>query len=262
MEPLRLVSIGEVMKGGTTKPVNIIALNNSDVPTKYVMKVFTESQIAQGASVAKEIICNELSKQFDLNGPDYGIIKVDHNEFAGIYDAERIAMLHSGYKFCSEYLEGSAIFNPLVTNSFLKDYEVAMIFAFDLLVYNADRGGFRNKPNLLINDKGLYIIDHELTFPFIADGLEDVNYERYLVNYPYQQHILIGYLKSLRNKNGLFDEFVEMLKVLNLNDLYSTFDFLEKFDITHVERQKFMHYFAWAKNNVAVFDRYLKAMIQ
>lgn len=30
----------------------------------------------------------------------------------------------------------------------------------------------------------------------------------------------------------------------------------------HVERQKFMHYFAWSKNNVTIFDRYLKAMIQ
>lgn len=261
MQPLQLISIGEVMKGGTTKPVNIIALNN-DKPTKYVMKVFTKSQIIQGASVAKEIICNELAKQFDLNCPDYGIIKLDHSEFMGVYDEERITKLDNGYKFCSKYLEGNAMFNPLVTNSFLKDYEVATIFAFDLLIYNSDRGGFRNKPNLLINDNALYLIDHELTFPFIGEDINNVNYERYLGNYPFKQHVLIRYLKSLRNKNDLFNEFIEMLKVLNLNDLSSIFDFLEEFNIAHVERQKFMHYFAWAKNNVAIFDRYLKAMVQ
>lgn len=261
MDPLRLISIGEVMKGGTTKPINIIALNK-DIPTKYVMKVFTKTQIMQGSSVAKEIICNELAQQFDLNCPDYGVININHNEFTGIYDEERIAKLDEGYKFCSKYLEGNAIFNPLVTNSFLKDYEVASIFAFDFLIYNADRGGFRNKPNLLINDNGLYLIDHELTFPFISAEIDEVNYEKYLGNYPFQHHVLIGHLKSLRNKNGLFDVFVETLKVLNLNDLNNIFDFLDKFNIAHVERQKFMHYFAWAKNNVAIFDRYLKAMIR
>ena len=52
MDPLRLIFIGEVMKGGTTKPINIIALNN-DQATKCIMKVFTKSQIIQGASVAK-----------------------------------------------------------------------------------------------------------------------------------------------------------------------------------------------------------------
>ena len=261
MDPLRLISIGEVMKGGTTKPINIIALNN-DQATTYIMKVFTKSQIIQGASVAKEIICSELAKHFDLNCPEYGIIKINHNEFIGIYDEERIEKLDSGYKFCSRYLEANAMFNPLVTNSFLKDYEVATIFAFDLLVYNSDRGGFRNKPNLLINDNELYLIDHELTFPFIAEGINNVNYEKYLGNYPYPQHVLIRYLKSLRDKNNLFDEFIEMLKVLNLNDLNAIFDFLDEFDIAHVERQKFMHYFAWSKNNVTIFDRYLKAMIQ
>lgn len=92
--------------------------------------------------------------------------------------------------------------------------------------------------------------------------MNNVNYENYLGNYPYKQHVLIRYLKSDRNKNDLFNEFIEMLKVLNLNDLNITFDFLEEFNIAHVERQKFMHYFAWAKNNVAIFDRYLKAMVQ
>lgn len=261
MNTLQIVTIGEVMKGGTTKPVNIIALNNG-TPTNYVMKVFTKSQISQVSSVAKEIVCNELAKQFNLNSPDYGIIKVMHDEFTGIYDDERIAKLDEGYKFCSKYIEGSAIFNPLVTNSFLKDYELASIFAFDFFIYNVDRGGFRNKPNLLINDSDLFLIDHELTFPFIRNEINEVNYENYLGNYPFQKHVLIDYLKSLRNKNGLFDEFIEMLKVLNMNHISNIFDFIDKFNIACVERQKFMHYFAWAKNNVAIFDRYLKAMIR
>ena len=42
MQPLQLVSIGAIMTGGTTRPVNIIALDENRHPRKYVMKVFTE----------------------------------------------------------------------------------------------------------------------------------------------------------------------------------------------------------------------------
>lgn len=68
-------------------------------------------------------------------------------------------------------------------------------------------------------------------------------------------------MRSLRNKEGIFDGFLEMLKHLNINNLSVIFDEMDKFNIPYVERQKFMHYFAWAKNNVVIFERYLKGMI-
>ena len=262
MYPLQLVTIGGIIIGGTTKPLNIIALDERGNPSKYIMKVFTQRQIHQGISVAKEIICSELAKQFDLICPSYGIINFAHDEFIDIYDIERLNSLDLGHKFCSKFVEQSAIFNPLVTNSFLKDYEVANIFAFDFLVYNIDRGGVRNKPNLLINDANLILIDHELTFPFVDHSNNLIDYEVYLANYPYQNHILIKHLKSLREKEAIFDEFLEMLKHLNINVLNAIFDEMDEFNIPYVERQKFMTYFAWAKNNVTIFERYLKGMIR
>lgn len=262
MQQLQLVSIGGIMTGGTTKPINIIALGENQMPTKYIMKIFTDKNIKQNVSVAKEIICSELAHQFDLVCPDYGIINFDHSELAELYDEQKLSSLDKGYKFCSNFVEQNAIFNPLVSNSFLKDYEVANIFAFDLFVYNVDRGGEHNKPNLLINDSNLILIDHELTFPFINNTIQDVDYETFLGNYQFQKHILIKYLKSLRHKEGVFGEFLEMLKHLNINNLSVIFDEMDKYGVPYIERQKFMHYFAWAKNNVAIFERYLKGMIR
>lgn len=262
MYPLQLVSIGEIMIGGTTKPVNIIALDENKTPCKFVLKVFTKNNILQNASVAKEIVCSELAKQFNLFCPDYGIINFDHNELSQLYDNTKLKNIDDGYKFCSKFEEQTVIFNPNVTNAFLKDYEVANIFAFDLLIYNVDRGGEHYKPNLLINDDKLILIDHELSFPFINNHSNEVNYEGFLGNYQYQKHILIKHLKSLRNKEGIFDEFLEMLKHLNINTLDVIFDEMNKFGIPYIERQKFLHYFAWAKNNVAIFERYLKGMIR
>ncbi|WP_269227767.1 HipA family kinase [Flavobacterium eburneipallidum] len=261
MQPLQLISIGGIMTGGTTRPVNIIALDENGNPNKYIMKVFTEKNILQNVSVAKEIICSELARDFDLICPNYSIINFDHSEIIDLYDEHKYITLDKGYKFCSEFVEQNAIFNPLVTNSFLKDYEAANIFAFDLFVYNVDRGGEHNKPNLLINDTSLILIDHELTFPFINDTNQIVDYEIFLGNYQFQKHILIKHLRSLRNKEGIFDGFLEMLKHLNINNLSAIFDEMDKFNISYVERQKFIHYFVWAKNNVVIFERYLKGMI-
>ena len=261
MQLLQLVSIGGIMTGGTTRPLNIIAVDENGNPNKYIMKVYTEKNISQNVSVAKEIICSELAKEFDLICPNYGIINFDHIELSELYDEHKLKMLDKGFKFCSKFVEQNAIFNPLVTNSFLKDYEVANIFAFDLFIYNVDRGGEHNKPNMLINDSNLILIDHELTFPFINDTNQKVDYEFFLSNYQFQKHILIKHLRSLKNKECIFDDFLEMLKHLNISNLSGIFDEMDEFDIPFVERQKFMHYFAWAKNNVIIFERYLKGMI-
>ena len=63
MQQLQLLSIGGIVTGGTTKPVNIIALNEEKTPSKYIMKVFTEKNILQNVSVAKEILCSESGLQ-------------------------------------------------------------------------------------------------------------------------------------------------------------------------------------------------------
>lgn len=260
MQELQLVTVGNVLIGGTTKPITIVALDSQNNPCKYILKLFTEKQIEQGISVAKEIVCCELAQHFNLICPDYGVLNFDHLEIKDLYDSERLLSLDKGYKFCSKFVEQSVIFNPLVTNSFLKDYDAASIFAFDFLIYNIDRGGIRNKPNLLINDEVFLLIDHELTFPFV-DTDQVLSYENYLRNYPFKHHILYRYLKSLRNKEHLFDEFLEMLKLLNINELNSIFDGLEAYNIPHRNRNKFIEYLAWAKQNVAIFERLLKWMI-
>lgn len=262
MQPLKLVSTGDIIIGGTTKPVNIIAIEENGKHCKYIMKVFKERYIQQNVSVAKEIICSELAKEFDLVCPEYGIIDVAHNDLRELYDDKTLKALDSGYKFCSKFIEQSVIFNPNTTNSFLKDYDFANVFAFDVLVHNVDRGGPHNKPNLLINDSDLILIDHELTFPFINNTSQEVDYETFLRIYRNDRHILIKNLQTLRVKDGIFDGFVEMLKHLNLVRLNSIFDKMNNFNIPFIERQKFMSYFAWAKNNADIVERYLKGMIK
>jgi hypothetical protein len=257
MQELQLISIGGIMLGGTTKPFMITAINENEIVSQYIVKAFTKNQVFQNSSVSKEIICSELAKMFDLNTPNYGIINFNSLDLLGIYDREHISNLHTGAKFCSEFMGQYTIFSPLTSYSFLSDYEIANIFAFDILISNVDRGGFRNKPNLLINDKNLMLIDHELTFPYIGD--ED--YEKRLALYQYKKHTLYSNIIKLKNKKHCFDEFLYSLSTLNINKIDNIFNELNKYEIKFNDRLNFMNYFAWAKNNVTIFENYLNAVI-
>lgn len=262
MQELQLISTGKVMTGGTTKPFTILALNEAGYPEEYIVKAFTKKQLAQNASVAKEIIVNELAKMFDITIPEYGIINCTVEDLERVYedDKERIESLDLGAKFCSKLMKQYPIFTKVTSKSYLEEYEILNIFAFDLFIFNVDRGGHRNKPNLLINDKELIIIDHELTFPFIVNNYQQIDYEKYLLTYQYKKHVLLTYIKQLKKEKRVFHEFLENLRSLNINDLHKIFDQLDNYNIEYFDKSFFMNYLIWAKNNVSIFERYLTAM--
>lgn len=248
MQILKLVNIDGFIDGGSSKPLLITAVNELGKVNQYVMKLFKKSYVDQNFSVAKEILISELAKEFNLNVPNYALIDIDHNLLIDYFDKDELEKLDLGYKFCSEFNGQYVIFNPLVSLQFIKYYDIANLFAFDNVIINSDRGGFRNKPNLLVNDDEILLIDHEQTLPFINNSYSNPNYFTYLQNYPYQRHLVITHLKSLRLKNGIFDEFLEMLKQLNIEKFIIIFDKLEVLNIKFGERDDFLLFLDWLKN--------------
>lgn len=262
MQELKLFEVDKRLAGGSTLPFGILAQEENGSIENYVAKCFTKKAVAENYSVAKEIIVSELAKSFSLATPDYGIIQLEDESLLQVYDNARLDILDTGYKFCSKFAEPAyTIFSNLVTPGFLRDYDVENLFAFDVVILNVDRGGMRGKPNLLINDKELLLIDHELTFPFINNSTKDPNYFNYIRIYNHKVHILQKHLKALNNKNDKFDEFVELIKVFNPQDLVVTFNLLEKYNISFGDRNKFFDYFAWVKQNVDFIQKSLKNMV-
>lgn len=263
MQVLKLISIHDFIDGGSSRPLLITAMTEDRKAKQYVLKLFKSDWVEQNYSVAKEIFISELAKEFSLIAPDYAVIKIEDEQLEGFFTKEEIRNFDKGYKFCSEFMgQYTPLINPLVSLSFIKEYDLENLFCFDSLVINVDRGGFRNKPNLLINDGEIVLIDHEQSLPFINNGNEDPNYFNYIRNFQYNMHIATKHLQSLRNKSSLFAEFFESLKVLNVEKFNNLFDKMDALDIKYGNRDKIFAYLNWAKINRGFLNTHLFSVIQ
>lgn len=216
-----------IRSGGSTRPW-VVQVSSPDGPLPYVVKLFTERQTQQIHPIAKEVFGNELAREFDLVVPEWALIRFGDTFIASLPEQEglRLRAISAGLKFGSAEIPNAPIVDVRQQRSFLKNYDIGTIFAFDNLVLNPDRGGTRNKPNLLINDDTLVLIDHELIFPFANDTLAPDAYvmpsfERSAWYYPYDKHLFYPLLKrmSASEKASVFDTFEYFLQNLSLGPL-------------------------------------------
>lgn len=264
IEELNLVSTNSIMKGGSTMPLLITAENSKGIISPYVLKLYKQKNVFQNYSVAKEILAIECAKEFDLPVVEYGVINFDHKLLEPYYNSDYIRLIDNGYKFCSKLIPGVVSYNSNVNNAFMKDYELGNVFAFDNLLISSDRGGHRNKSNLLIKDEEFYLIDHEQTLHFYSDPSisSDINFKRSFSVYDYRKHIFYMLLKKSRIKNNLFDDFQQSLYTFDLKIFDSIFAELDKFNISNRDKYICIDYIKWAKSNLDFVIKTLNDRIQ
>lgn len=263
MQILKLVSIHDFIQGGSSRPLLITAVNHEGIIKQYVMKLYKTDWVEQNYTVAKEVFISELAKEFNLSTPNYGLIKVDDEMLLDFFIQEEIDAFDKGYKFCSEFMgQYTPVEKNLISLPFIKQYDIENLFCFDNLIFNVDRGGYRNKPNLLINDEEFLLIDHEQTLPFINNSEKEVNYYLYIKHYQHQLHITSNFFKSLRKKDNLFDEFFESLRLINVNKYHQLFDDMDEVNIQYGNREKIFSYLNWAKTNIGFIHNHLSVIIR
>lgn len=232
----------ELKLGGSTQPwVVWVKEEGQAEPILFVVKLFQQKDLDQYYPVAKEAFGMELAREFDLHTPDWGLVFFGE-ELLETLSEEHLAIWKNkapGLKFGTKYEEGYVIFDDHHLNgSQLQDYDLGTLFAFDQLVWNLDRGGYRNKPNLLVNDEDFLLIDHEQIFPFAN---EERGHEEELLSevinriasFPSDRHLLFPYLKgiSAHRKAGLFDTFAELLRHIRISRLIDAKNFLEEHSV-------------------------------
>lgn len=136
-----------------------------------------------------------------------------------------MATKHIGNTFCSRLLNATIVNESLKTTTF-DIWDCATLFAFDCMILNADRGGHHKKANLLADDEGFILIDHELSLHFIDNESEDAynvimnGFKANIWPAIYLKHLFYSRLKSYkRSKDNLFDTFKEYLDRLDINKI-------------------------------------------
>ncbi len=250
-------------KGGSTYPWMMKLENpHTGVQGHYIVKMFTHKQITEQNAVAKEVYGNVLAQAFGLPVPRAVLARFNPDFLQTLSDEarNRNAECHRGLRFATEHVENATLFSDRIPKSIIKGLDLASLYAFDNLVWNLDRGGFRNKPNLLVCEGDYILIDHEQIFPFHNDPDQPndaliTNFLKGEWKYQHTQHLFYPYLKN--NKKVLSSEpfsfFMKRLKEFDPEILSEKAQFLQENGHPCGDVEGIIDYLCTVKNKSDIF---------
>lgn len=216
----------------------------------YVVKLFTADEVDHENTVAREVFGSVLAAEFDLPVPQPALVNFSNDFVRTLPDDVREILYQRDdrLKFASTFCVNTSLLLPELPASQIKKIipDAATIYAFDTLINNKDRGNY--KTNILISNESdaYFIFDHERAFKNMGRLLADINSNQF--SDTLLRHVLHLYLSNRKDKNGLFTEFHENLRVLNINKLDSYNLFLRKHNLGH--------------NDIVLIKSYLSALKQ
>ncbi|EHM7982830.1 HipA family kinase [Elizabethkingia anophelis] len=203
----------EKFDSGATFPMLIRGVcKETQIKGEYVVK-YMAGRIDKDAS-CRELLGSFLAMQFDLYVPEPVLIEISGDFVNTIEYLSDLSYINNciGDNFGSEYMPGFIqILNEQTLNG-IQITDAVNIFAFDILISNADRRV--DKHNLLSDGKRLMIFDHELAFGFLFAIVQ--NTKPWIIAeedlYWIKNHIFYNRLKQIKPR---FDDFVERLDIID-----------------------------------------------
>ena len=161
---------------GTTEPYLIRGVDESSHQHgDFVIKPMAFPRMSAISSM-RELLASFIAMQLEINIPEPALVNIT-DEFAELL----LGRTHyQSMKASVGIAFGSRMIDPDGYRTWLNDEtlptileeQALEIFIFDMFIQNVDRGGIKEKPNLLTNGEDIYVIDHELAFSYImAVGL-------------------------------------------------------------------------------------------
>lgn len=231
---------------GTTQPMLIRGVcTQTGEKSDYVVK-YRRSPRMSVESSCFELIASFIAKQLELNIPEPALINVSQEFVDTLQGKEgyKFAANSLGINFGSTYLGGGLweiLQNQKLTES---QYDQAIkIFAFDILISNADRNTI--KQNLLTDGDKIFLFDHEMAFGFVRDIVKPT--DPWLIREPDLTWIKNHFFYSaLKGNEPNFDNFVESFGVINDNFWDKVFELIPD---------------EWASDQLFEIRKYLSALV-
>lgn len=156
------------LSSGANKPLLIRGIDQKrQQADDFVLKYCNDERMNE-TTCRRELLAAWMAAEMDIQVPEPVLIHVE-SSFVLTVPAEMQAVLHSkalGLNIGSRYIPGNTTFQPNPIFPPELNQTAARIFAFDLILQNADR---RNeKPNSFLADGKIYVYDHELSFGFLS----------------------------------------------------------------------------------------------
>jgi hypothetical protein len=252
----------KIEKGGRTQPWVVFVEEEEEIKP-YVVKFFFKEQEDERHSVVNEVICNHLAQQFELPVAKAAFINLSE-EFKMTLNGNLLSFVDERderTKFGCEFLSGANLFNHSLNKYIIQNrVSIETVFAFDVLIRNRDRNN--NKPNFLLHESSVCLIDHELgleidkhAINLMSEGEIDSRFT--------DHHIFLPYLKKAKKslKSSYFEEFLFLLQNLKLNELNPYFKQLSDLGYDS-NREQILEYLNCARDNSVKFVTSLKAITQ
>jgi hypothetical protein len=250
-------------KGGRTKPW-VVTVDVGGEIRQFVLKFFDEEAEDKRGHVVNEVLGYALAKQFDLPIPQAALIECDPIFIQKVphHLIERYEERDKRIKFGIEYVKDSILYDPWAKRNVIsrRIKNADTIFAFDNLIRNRDRN--HGKPNLLLHSDGYSLIDHEMGFEKLEEGMVNLANRSYDSRFA-SNHIFYQHLKNAKQKtkNEYFEMFREYLNYLSVNELDSFMQQLKEHGYTF-NQNLIRTYLTEVKRQSAAFVTNLKAAIQ
>jgi hypothetical protein len=262
---LKAVAFQEFDLGGrsSSRPciVSVTDENDNFLNDSYVIKIYEEHRLNH---TCKEVYAAILAQHFALNIPEPVLIELDITMINELRKQEKYKgwRVSEGVYFGSKYFDDAKSFTDTLI---LKpdDYKkIGNIFAFDVLIINLDRQ--HQNPNIIIKNKNIYIIDHELSMiiskPF--DEYLKLNHWDRIIKEIKGGHLFRQHFWQMSKKNKVtFDEFRENLRTLNPKILFNYAQQLAEYQYEPLDIGNIVSYLAEVQKNESKFLALLDHLI-
>ena len=189
------------IKGGSSQPciVSVKDENGNPLNDSYVVKIFKDHNLNH---TCKEVYASILAKHFGLQLPEPALIELDNTMLNVLKKHEKYQNWNvtEGVFFGSKYLIDAKSFTDTLHFKNFDQWEMGNIFAFDVLIINTDRQLL--KPNVIVKNKDIYVIDHEASMN-ISKSFDDYlaqNHWEYTIRENRGGHLFKQYLWKIRKK--------------------------------------------------------------
>lgn len=212
-----------LMDSGTTEPMKVRGVNTQTHDRgQFVVKYYNWGRMSAQAS-AFELLAAWMAAELEINALEPVVIDIQPNFVQTLMGSKgyQAASSSIGLNFGTKYVEGysAPVIGKLKLNPALEQ-QAKMIFAFDMLIANADRINPERKPagkpNLLFNGDDILVLDHELSFTFTKIISFLRNKTPWIFNQGdielYETHF---FYNIFHRKTVDFTDFAQKLSVLN-----------------------------------------------